>query len=295
MSTKPEPHVDRDGVEEDDPRTDEANGFLPGGLIAALEEIQAKYGYLPQEQLHKVAEKTGRSLVDIYGVATFYRAFSLTPRGRHLVSACLGTACHVRGGPAVAREVEQQLGVKAGQTTPDKEFTLETVNCLGACALGPVVVVDGHYFSNVRTAEVKEILDKAQKGIGQVEIDTDQRIFPVEVSCARCNHSLMDHRQTIDNYPSIRVTASFGNKHGWLAISSLYGSYTTASEHEIPSKIIVQIFCPHCHAEMIGATKCGECGAPMVPMIVRGGGVVQICARRGCKGHILDLSGTSFD
>jgi len=284
------PQVDEHGHHEAD-----ANKFSPGGLIAALEEVQAKYGYLPREDLLDIARKTGRSLVDVYGVATFYRAFSLTPRGKHLVSACLGTACHVRGGPTIARELEQQLGLKAGQTTPDNEFTLETVNCLGACALGPVVVVDGHYFSNVRTAMVKDILDKARKGIDRVEIETDQRIFPVEVSCARCNHSLMDPRHPIDNHPSIRVTVSFDNKHGWLAISSLYGSYNTASEHEIPPWTIVDMFCPYCHAEMIGAPKCGECGAPMVPMIVRGGGVVQICARRGCKGHILDLGGASID
>jgi NADH-quinone oxidoreductase subunit E len=295
MSTVTKPLIEPRRVEKPRPRKEETDEFLPGGLISTLEEIQAKYGYLPRENLFEIAEKTGRSLVDIYGVATFYRAFSLTPRGRHLVSVCLGTACHVRGGPTIAREVEQQLGIQAGQTTPDNEFTLETVNCLGACALGPIVVVDGHYFPSVRVTEVKQILDKAKSGIDRVEIDTDQRIFPVEVSCARCNHSLMDPRQAIDKHPSIRVTVSFGSKHGWLAISSLYGSYNTASEHEIPPDTIVNLFCPHCHAEMIGAGKCSECGAPMVPMIVRGGGMVQICTRRGCKGHILDLGGTSID
>ncbi len=269
---------------------EEYNG-AHGGLIATLEEIQARYGYLPAEALKMVSEKTGRSLVDIYGVATFYRAFSLTPRGKHLISACLGTACHVRGGPAIAAEIERQLGVAAGQTTSDKEFTFETVNCLGACALGPVVVVDGHYFSKMKTSMVRDIIQKARTGLDAVEIVTDKRIFPVEVSCARCNHSLMDPRHQIDGYPAITVTASFGQQHGWLAISSLYGSYNIETEHEIPPKTTVNFFCPHCHAELIGAAKCGECGAPMVPMIVRGGGVVQICSRRGCKGHILDLSG----
>jgi len=263
------------------------------GLIAILEDIQAKYGYLPQEALKQVAEKTGRSLVDVYGVATFYRAFSLTPRGRHLISACLGTACHVRGGPAIAQEIGKQLGIKPGATTPDREFTFETVNCLGACAIGPVVVVDGHYFPKVRASQVKDILDRARVGMDKVEIETDQRIFPVEVSCARCNHSLMDPRHPIDGYPSIRVTVSFGSTHGWLTLSSLYGSYNVGSEDEIPHDTIVHMFCPHCHAELIGGATCGECSAPMVPMIVRGGGVVQICARRGCKGHILDLDGSS--
>jgi len=260
------------------------------GLIAMLEDVQAKYGYLPQEALKQVAEKTGRSLVDVYGVATFYRAFSLKPRGRHLISACLGTACHVRGGPAIAQEIEKQLGIKPGATTPDREFTFETVNCLGACALGPVVVVDGHYFPKVRTAKVKDILDRTLAGLDKIEIETDQRIFPVEVSCARCNHSLMDPRHIIDDHPSIRVTVSFGDMHGWLTLSSLYGSYNVGSEYEIPQDTIVHMFCPHCHAELIGGATCGECGAPMVPMIVRGGGIVQICARRGCKGHLLDLS-----
>lgn len=266
-----------------------------GGLISLLEDIQAKYGYLPEAALREVAETTGRSLVDIYGVATFYRAFSLTPRGRHLVSVCLGTACHVRGGPAVAREIEKQLGIRAGGTTKDREFTLETVNCLGACALGPVVVVDGHYFPKVRPSMVRDIIDRASTGLDRVEIDTDKRIFPVEVSCARCNHSLMDPRHLIDGHASIRVTVSFGRKHGWLTLSSLYGSYNVASEYEIPPDTIVHMFCPHCHAELMGGAKCGECGAPMVPMIVRGGGVVQICTRRGCKGHILDLGGASID
>jgi len=139
------------------------------GLIAILEEIQRRYGYLPEKALRTVGERTGRSLVDIYGVATFYRSFSLQPRGKHLISACLGTACHVRGAARIVEALERQLGIKTGETTPDKEFTLETVNCLGACALGPVVVIDGHYFSNVDTAGVNRILEKARAGLPQVE------------------------------------------------------------------------------------------------------------------------------
>ncbi|MFH1372365.1 MAG: NAD(P)H-dependent oxidoreductase subunit E [bacterium] len=266
-----------------------------GGLISILEKIQSKYSYLPEDALRDVAEKTGRSLVDIYGVATFYKAFSLQPRGKHLVSVCLGTACHVRGGPAIAEEIEKQLGIKAGETTLDNEYTLEAVNCLGACALGPVVVVDGHYFPNVKTSMVKGILDEVRTGLDKIEIDTDQRVFPLEVSCSRCNHSLMDSRHVIDGHPPVRVTVSFGNKHGWMMLSSLYGSYEVTSEYEIPPDTIVQIFCPHCHSELIGSSECSECGAQMVPMIVRGGGVVQICSRRGCKGHMLDLAGASLD
>lgn len=270
-------------------------GSSKGGLISILEEIQAKYSYLPEDALRAVAEETGRSLVDIYGVATFYRAFSLKPRGKHLISVCLGTACHVRGGPGIIEEMQRQLEIQAGETTPDNEFTLETVNCVGACALGPVVIVDGHYFSKVKSSKVKKILRSARAGLDRVEIDTDQRVFPLEVSCARCNHSLLDPRNVIDGHPSIRITVSFGSKHGWFCLSSLYGSYEVSSEYDIPTDTIVHVFCPHCHAELIGGAKCGECGAPMVPMIVRGGGVVQICTRRGCKGHILDLGGASVD
>ncbi len=264
-----------------------------GGLIGMLQEIQARYSYLPEEALKLVAERTDRSLVDIYGVATFYKSFSLNPRGKHLCSVCLGTACHVRGAPVIAEEFERQLGIKAGQTTEDREFTLETVNCLGACALGPIVVVDGQYFSNVKTAKVKQILSEAREGLDKVEVKTDERIFPVEVSCSRCNHSLMDHGYLLDGHPSIRVTVSFGRKHGWLRLSSLYGSYNTETEYEAPENEVINFFCPHCHAELTGASKCAECGAPMVPMIVRGGGIVQICSRQGCKGHILDFSGVN--
>jgi len=149
-----------------------------GRLIAILEEIQGEYGYLTEESLRIVSDKTGRSLVDIYGVATFYRSFSLTPRGKHLICACLGTACHVRGAPRVVEEFERQLGIKSGQTTADMEFTLETVNCLGACALGPVVVIDGHYFPQVRKSRISQLLDDARNGFGKLHIEKDERIFP---------------------------------------------------------------------------------------------------------------------
>lgn len=139
------------------------------GLVAVLQDIQAEYGYLPEKALRMVAERTDRSLVDVYGVATFYRSFSLRPRGEHVISVCLGTACHVRGAPMVVEEFERRLGIKAGETTPDMEFTLETVNCLGACALGPIVVMDGEYFSNVDAAKVKRILNNAHRRTRQTD------------------------------------------------------------------------------------------------------------------------------
>lgn len=267
------------------------NSNRHGGLIAILEDVQARYGYLPEEILGEVAKKTNKSLVDIYGIATFYRSFRLEPIGKHSVSVCRGTACHVRGAQSIVEEYERQLGIDEGKTTPDREFSLETVACLGACALGPIAVIDGHYFSNVSTSKVKKILKSAKDGLDRVNIKTDKRVFPVSVSCSFCNHSLMNPDHLIDDHPSIRVTVSFKRKHGWLALSSLYGSYTVESEYEIPDNYQLNFFCPHCHSELIGGTDCIECSAPMVPMIVQGSGVVQICSRKGCKGHMLDLNG----
>lgn len=267
-----------------------------GGLISILEEIQSKYGYLPEDVLRVVADRTDHSLVDIFGVATFYKAFRLVPRGKHLTSVCLGTACHVRGGPAVAEEFEKQLKVPSGGgTTEDKEITLETVRCLGACALGPIVVIDGHYFANVSTAQVEDIIRKTRAGLDAGATKDDQRVFPLEVACPHCNHSLMDPLHLVDGVPSIRLTVSFGHEHCPLRLSALYGSYTIEAEgNEIPMGTVANFFCPHCHAELIGAWNCTVCDAPMVPMIVRGGGIVQICSRRGCKSHMLDLEGVNL-
>ncbi len=274
--------------------TEDKQNTEHNGIISILGNIQAKYGYLPENKLRKIADETGHSLVDIYGVATFYKSFSLKPRGKHLISVCLGTACHVKGGALVAEEFERKLDIKAGETTNDREFTLETEACLGACALGPIVVVDGHYFSKVNTIKVKQILKKVRNGLDKVEVKTDKRIFPVDVSCVRCNHSLMDLEHYIDGHPSIGVSVSFGRKHGWLRLSCLYGSHNIELKHKRPKDIVANFFCPHCHAELKAASNCAECDAPMVPMIVKGGGILQICSRRGCMGHILDLNGVNI-
>jgi NADH-quinone oxidoreductase subunit E len=266
------------------------HGGSRGGLISVLEEIQSRQSYLPVEALKTVAKETGRSLVDVYGLATFYKSFSLKPRGKYQCSVCMGTACHVRGAPLIAEEFSQQLGTDPGETTPDKEFTLEMVNCLGACALGPIVVVDGHYFSKVNKRNVDQIINDTREGLDKFEIEGDKRFFPVIVSCPRCNRSLMDPNYFLDGVASIRVTASFGRKHGWLRLSSFYGSYTIQSEYEIPMEKLVDLFCPHCHTTLNSPLDCPDCDAPMVTMIVRQGGVVRICSRRGCKGHMLDLA-----
>lgn len=260
-----------------------------GHLINILGDIQEQYNYLPEDALRKVAYSLKVPLRDVYGVATFYKSFRLRPRGKHLVSACVGTTCHVRGAEAIAAELGRQLVVGPGETTPDNEFTLETVNCLGACAIGPIVVVDGKYFSNVKSADVRKIIDLTSAVLDKEKIKYDRRIFPVQVNCPRCNHSLMDPEHTIDGYPSIRVTISFGRQHGWHRLSSLYGSYNFESEHYRSLGIVAHYFCPHCHSELIGTAECPECGTTMVPMIVRGGGMAQVCPRRGCKGHMFDV------
>jgi NADH:ubiquinone oxidoreductase subunit E len=137
---------------------------LKKNLIAILLDIQDAFHYLPQESLKQVADALGISLIDVIGVATFYRAFSLTPRGEHTCLVCLGTACHVRGGPKILDELERQLEIKAGDTTGDGKFTLETVACLGCCAIGPVVVVDETYFGHATIRKVGTILKKYHQG-----------------------------------------------------------------------------------------------------------------------------------
>ena len=132
-------------------------------LISILQDIQEEYNYLPQEALNIVSKILGIPLIDIVGVATFYRAFSLEPRGEHLVTVCVGTACHIRGGPNILEEFERKLNVKAGETTDDGQFSLETVACLGCCAIGPVVIVDGNYYAQTSIRKVDAILKKHRK------------------------------------------------------------------------------------------------------------------------------------
>jgi len=186
-------------------------------------------------------------------------------------------------------ESVRSINTYDGDTTEDRQFSLGSVNCLGACALGPVVVIDGHYFSRVKETRVRHLLEEAREGFSNVEKEKDKRVFPLEVSCPRCNHSLMDRTVTIDNYPSIRVVVAFDEEHGWLRLSSLYGSHNIESEHEVPPGKVVDFFCPHCHAELVDTSDCPTCSAPMVPMIVHGGGTVGICSRRGCRSHGLAL------
>ena len=136
-----------------------------GQIIAILHEIQDLERYLPEDDLRFVAEKLNMPAPQIYHIATFYKAFSLKPKGRHICNVCMGTACHVRGAPLVLEELERKLGIKAGDTTPDMEYSITTVNCLGACALGPIMVVDGKYYGQMIPSKVKSVLEQTQKPI----------------------------------------------------------------------------------------------------------------------------------
>jgi len=132
----------------------------PGGIIPLLREAQDLLGYLPINIQKQISDKTNIPLSRIYGIVTFYSFFTMTPRGKHTIRVCLGTACYVRGGKKIAEIIEKELEVKPGETTADRIFTYETVRCLGACGLAPVIVVDGEVYGRVKPSKVKEILEQ---------------------------------------------------------------------------------------------------------------------------------------
>jgi len=132
-------------------------------LISILHDVQDRYKYLPDEALKMVASRLHMDINEIYGVATFYKSFSLVPKGKHSVTLCLGTACHVRGGPKILRELKKQLNIEPGQTTADKQVSLNVVNCLGVCAIGPVMFVDGKFYGEMNPVKAKRIIEKIDK------------------------------------------------------------------------------------------------------------------------------------
>ena len=140
----------------------ERHGYQQASLIGILQDIQARMNHLPRKALVQVAKSLDLPLTHIYEVATFYKAFSLEPRGKHMIQVCLGTACHVRGGTRVLDYLENRLEIKPGETTRDLSFTLESVNCLGACALGPMMVIDKRYYGKISTNKIESILKKYQ-------------------------------------------------------------------------------------------------------------------------------------
>lgn len=132
-------------------------------LIALLQDVQEAYGYLPEDQLKAIAEYVGIPLSTVYGVATFYNQFRLTPLGKNVIRVCRGTACHVKNSANILTALENELCVKAGQTTRDKLFTLETVACIGACSIAPVININEEYYGRITVKEIPKILSKYKK------------------------------------------------------------------------------------------------------------------------------------
>lgn len=146
----------------------------PTALIMVLQDIQKHYRYLPKDALKLVAQKMGLPIAQIYGVATFFKTFSLKPKGKHHVCVCTGTACHVRQAEVIVDKLERDLKIKPGQTTPDMQFSLETVNCMGACALGPLVTVDDSYYGNLNVTKVDRILNKLRGNETEAEDENEE-------------------------------------------------------------------------------------------------------------------------
>ena len=139
------------------------HGGGKSAMIAVLQDIQETFNYLPKEALKAAAKAMKVPFSRVYEAATFYTAFSLKPRGKNIVKICTGTACHVRGASALQDKFERSLCIKPGEMTPDGQFSLETVNCVGACALGPVVVINTEYHGQVTMAKVDKIIDKIKQ------------------------------------------------------------------------------------------------------------------------------------
>ncbi len=148
-------------------------------VISLLHGIQERFDYLPEQVLREVAEKTGTPLIEIYRIATFYKYFSLNPKGKYKILTCSGTACHVRNSEQITDEISRLLNIETGSTTEDGLYSLEKVNCLGACALAPLVVIDHEYHGNMTPAKAQQVL-KSHNG-------------EVERHCACKNNSKMNH------------------------------------------------------------------------------------------------------
>lgn len=140
----------------------------PQQLIEVLQDVQEAFGYISEDVMTTVSKELGVPVIEVYRVANFYKAFSLAPRGRHLLTVCMGTACYVRGAPRLLDEVKGQLNIEPGQTTQNNLFTLQRVNCLGACALGPIVVLDGKYHRNMTPNKLRKLVQSIHKAEKEV-------------------------------------------------------------------------------------------------------------------------------
>lgn len=133
-------------------------------ILAVLQDIQREYKYLPRAALETTAERLRVPLSEVYRIATFFKAFSLTPKGDYILKVCLGTSCHVGGGPRILDAVEKKIGVKAGSTTPDSKFSLEAVRCVGACAQGPIMLVNDQVYTKMSSVKAEELIDRLTAG-----------------------------------------------------------------------------------------------------------------------------------
>jgi len=149
-------------------------GAKPTALIMILQDIQRHYRYLRRDALEVVARRMDLPMAQVYGVATFYKAFSLTPKGKHHICVCTGTACHVRQARVILDKLDHELGIKPGETTEDMEYSLETVNCLGACALGPLVTLDDDFHGNMTGPKLERML-RRQRGKDEAANGEEER------------------------------------------------------------------------------------------------------------------------
>ena len=139
------------------------HGGAPAALLAILQDLQDEENWLPRDALERVATRLGVPVARIYAMATFFHAFHLKPRGKHVCTVCMGTACHVRGAKRLLEQLERDLGVPSGGTTEDMLFSVEQVNCVGTCALGPLVILDGEYHGSMTSDKVSRMVKKIAK------------------------------------------------------------------------------------------------------------------------------------
>jgi (2Fe-2S) ferredoxin len=217
------------------------------------------------------------------------------PRAKHRVCVCVGTSCWVRRSGRVLEQLGKRLGAGAGQTSADGEVAVEASACLGACALGPVVVVDGEVRGGVQPGRVHDIVLAARGARVEPEPVSRPALFGMQVSCPRCNRGLMGPERPPGGRPSVRLLYELGSQRGRIGLSGLYGSFEIASEPPVPPGTVVTFVCHRCHAELRATHECPRCGAPMAPLHVRGGGVLHLCSRLGCGEHMLHVAGDNVD
>ena len=147
------------------------NRSQPHRLIEVLQDVQELYGYISEEAMRAVADNLGVPLMEVYRVASFYKAFSLQPRGKYAITMCTGTACHVRGAKLLVNQATAQLGIQVGETTADGLFSVDHVNCLGACALGPIVAENGSYYHHMTPGKLRKLINSLDRVEHQVAVN----------------------------------------------------------------------------------------------------------------------------